>query len=517
MLSETRNQRLSAVLSAQLPADLTVTNITDDSRRVTPGALFLAYPGLQADGRDYIPDAIKQGATVICYDSEGCKPRTVNHLTLNSTVFYSLVNLRTHVGKIASAFYNYPSQKLTTVGITGTNGKTSCTQFLMQALTAIECKTATLLKPAVIGTLGYGFLPHLQAHAHSVTDAITTPDAVNLQAELHQLVTEGATMLALEVSSHALDQYRVDGTALDIAVFTQLSRDHLDYHGSMGAYAKAKQRLFDWPGLKQRVLNIDDDFGQYLLTRYPNSLRYGVTSQADIHLAQLKHQEQGFALTINTPWGTIRTLLNLFGEFNVSNVLAVIAVLGELGVSVTEMETCLPQLTAVTGRMQLLKTPKSPKVIIDYAHTPDALQQVLQTLRPHCQGQLWCIFGCGGDRDVGKRAMMGKIAETYSDRVVLTTDNPRYEAPEQIVRHIQAGFRDPGHIVPERMVPEHIVIELDRARAIDYALQQATVNDMILLAGKGHEDYQIVGGQRLPFSDIDYVQQRLNLIQAESA
>lgn len=488
--------RLSDLLQDILPLDWAhdtyVRSVTQDSREVIPGALFLAIPGLQVDGRDFIAAMIEKGAGAILYEN-GDAYQISPVLQSSKIPIWGVSGLDAKIGLIASRFYQNPSQKMMVIGVTGTNGKTSITQFIAQALET-QAKRC-----AVIGTVGKGFLPNLQSTGY------TTPDAVNLQKDLAEYLAQGANSIALEVSSHGLSQHRVTGIKFDIAVFTNLTRDHLDYHGTMAAYGAAKAQLFQFPSLKYAVYNGDDAFGRQLCAQHSGHAQafvYSIDPQISASYPTIVAEKivptpQGFTIHVRTPWGSGQFNSPLLGRFNISNVLAVLSVLGILGIPLSANLKALAHLQSVKGRMQSFGGKQDkPCVIVDYAHTPDALKQVLSSLREHQPKQLWCVFGCGGDRDRGKRPQMGAIASEYSDHIVLTNDNPRGENPSLIASEIEAGI-PAGHSVHT---------ELDRATAIRYAIQAADARDIVLIAGKGHETEQIIGNQIFPLSDIAIVQ-----------
>lgn len=468
-----------------------VKRITNDSRKVQPGDVFLAYPGEHADGRDFIPQAIVNGAVAILWESKGFLWDPAWQVT-NVPV----PNLRTMAGVLAAEVYDHPSRTLWTIGITGTNGKTSCSHWLAQALTETGRKTA------VVGTLGNGFMGRLEPSPN------TTPDPIVLQQTLKQYLDQGAGGVAMEVSSHALDQDRVSGTEFDVAVFTNLSRDHLDYHGDMKRYGMAKSQLFSWPELKRAVINIDDAFGPELVARAERGgarvLTYGF-EPAMVRGSNLEVTPQGIAFDVDTPWGRARVASGLLGRFNAHNLLAVLTALLASGAELAPAVEALKHLQPVAGRMQQVHVPGRPLVVVDYAHTPDALEKVLNTLREIAStskaalagSRLICVFGCGGSRDKGKRPLMGGIASRLADTVVVTSDNPRNESPRAIIDDIVAGMDANYHVLE------------DRAAAIDYAIRHAAPQDVVLIAGKGHEDYQEIAGVRLPFSDVAVAQRVL--------
>jgi UDP-N-acetylmuramoyl-L-alanyl-D-glutamate--2,6-diaminopimelate ligase len=394
-------------------------------------------------------------------------------------------SLRENLGPIASRFFDDPSQAMTVIGVTGTNGKTSTVHLLAQALHRAGHAVAT------IGTLGAGLVGDVAAGAR------TTPDAIAVQGLLATFRDKRATHVAMEVSSHALDQGRVNGVAFDLAVFTNLTRDHLDYHGTMQAYGHAKERLFAWPGLDAAIINVDDPFGRALAMRAHESLaviRYGVEREdADLVASNVTTGTSGLDFHLKTPWGEGDVATRLLGRFNVSNLLAVAACLGRLGFAFDAIRDALAHLDPVSGRMNRLGGDAAlPLVVVDYAHTPDALEQALTSLRAHAHGALICVFGCGGERDAGKRPEMGRIAEVLADLVIVTDDNPRGEDGNTIVDEIVAGLEN----------PERVTVERDRRKAISLAIHAAHAGDIVLIAGKGHEPYQEIAGVRHPFDDL---------------
>jgi UDP-N-acetylmuramoyl-L-alanyl-D-glutamate--2,6-diaminopimelate ligase len=406
------------------------------------------------------------------------------------------VNLAQQAGLIAERFYGCPSRELFVVGITGTNGKTSCSQFLAQALHSEEHPCG------VIGTLGNGLVDRLTPGTH------TTPDAVALQQCLAELRDAGARSVTLEVSSHALDQGRVVGVNFTAAVFTNLSRDHLDYHGDMAAYGQAKLRLFHAPELRYAVVNGDDEFSKVILATLGSevtavSYGLGAAVAADVPHVQgkvVRLAREGLVMTVSTPWGEGELCSPLLGRFNVLNLLAVLATLLVSGTPLVEALQRLARVRSVSGRMECFGgDDHQPLVVVDYAHTPDALQQVLTALREHCRGRLWCVFGCGGDRDRGKRSLMGAVAAHLADRLIITDDNPRSEEPSRIVADILDGIDD----------KEAAAVIHDRGAAIGAAIAQSGVNDVVLVAGKGHETTQQIGENKLPFRDQAAVQRFL--------
>lgn len=487
--------------TSELP-DVSIQALSNDSRNIHPGTLFFAYPGVKTDGRDYLKQAAEKGAVVILCEQEGLEVYQESVRALEGKlVIIPVLDLQSKISEIAARFYDHPSRAMTVIGVTGTNGKTSCTHFIAQVLN--EAGTPC----AVMGTLGNGIPGQLK------TSSLTTQDAISIQKILAEFRAQNVKVVAMEVSSHGLIQHRVDGVEFSVAVFTQLSRDHLDYHRSLEEYAAAKEKLFHFSSLKAVVLNLDDEMGFRLVDKldrkkvqiFAYSQQGKKSSDSPLITAnRIQLLSRGFQLHIETPWGSDTFESPLLGRFNISNVLAVLTVLGILNLSLNQILAALSKLKSVAGRLQSFGGNGLPEVIVDYAHTPDALEKVLSTLREHCLGQLWCVFGCGGDRDRGKRPLMAAIAEKYSDQIVLTDDNPRTESSAIILAEIQKGFVKKAHY---QVIP-------DRASAIKYAIQKAAPNDMILVAGKGHEDYQLVGKERLDFSDSKQVTAELHKKEA---
>jgi len=462
-----------------------IAGLAIDSRKTKPGDLFLAYPGQRADGRAHIAQAIAAGAIAVLWDSRGfawnASWRVPN---------LGVADLRSHLGAIAGRFFGNPSRHLWLAGITGTNGKTSCSHWIAQSLTRLGRKTA------LIGTLGNGFPGELDAVGN------TTPDALALQSQLAGLRARGATGCAIEVSSHGIDQGRINDVEFDVALFTNLSRDHLDYHKTMEDYGATKARLFHWPQLKHAVVNVDDRFGHELAQSIDRSrvnvLGFGF-GKGEIAGHRLDLSTRGLKLEITTPWGPARLTSHLIGGFNAANLLGALGVLMTAEVSLQDAVDALAHVESVPGRLQIIRLPKAPLVVVDYAHTPDALEKVLQTLRDLLPvgAKLHCVFGCGGDRDPGKRPLMGEVATRLADRVIITSDNPRSEKPRAIIEDIVAGAHS------------NYEIDVDRTGAIFKALQSAAADDVVLIAGKGHETYQEIGTQRLPFDDVQIAREML--------
>lgn len=473
-----------------------ITGLADDSRLVQPGDLFLACRGLHVHGLTHAMQAVQRGAVAVLWEpvAEPLLQAAADSLPV---VTLPVEGLGHKLGLIADRFYAHPSANMQVIGVTGTDGKTSVTHFIAQALSGGQQPCGLL------GTLGYGIYGHLQPPTH------TTPDALRLQAELARLRDAGVQRVAMEVSSHALHQHRTDGTHFTTAVLTQLSRDHLDYHGSAEAYAEAKRRLFFSDGLKSAVLNVADEFGRRLATQvdaHVQVIAYGRPGHRCervaahwITLEAVTARPQGIVLQLNTSQGRAALSAPLLGTFNADNLMAALGALLASGLSLDTAVQRLQDVTTVPGRVELFARPGLPAVVVDYAHTPHALQTVLQALRPHCRGELVCVFGAGGERDQGKRPLMGAVAERYADRVVLTSDNPRSESADVILDQIAAGFEQPQRA---QRLP-------DRGQAIDEVIAAAAIDDLVLVAGKGHEDYQQIGDQRLPFSDRVRVQQAL--------
>ena len=479
-MTEVRRKLSELLPGTDLPVDATVSGITDNSRDVVPGSLFVAVPGLANDGRAFIGDAIARHAAAIF-----CEPPVpAGDFPVPVIEVSGLAALR---GEIAARFFGAPSAAMLVIAVTGTNGKTSCTQFIASAL----CSAGK--KCGIIGTLGYGLPGGMQGAG------LTTPDAIGLQRRLAALREMACECVSLEASSHGLAQDRLAGTAIDVGVFTNITRDHLDYHETFADYKRAKQRLFEWPGLSAAVINLDDPFAAELVRSVDEKtkvLTYSMVDHAaDVCAKSIAWRSDGFDMQVATPWGAGTVSSKLLGDFNASNVLAVISVLGFMEFGLDEVLALVSGLEKVPGRMDVMRRAGMPLVVIDYAHTPDALEKALAALRRHVAGKLWCVVGCGGDRDAGKRPLMGKIASTLADAAVITDDNPRSEPSGQIIAQIVAGADK-----------SRILVEPDRAAAIALAIGEASEDDLVLIAGKGHEDYQEVSGKRVPFSDFAEVE-----------
>ena len=458
-----------------------IDRLSSDSRRCVPGVAFFAYPGEKSDGREYIGEALARGATAVIWENEGFAWRPEWRVP-NAAVRA----LKQRTGELAHEFYGRPSDSLWVCGVTGTNGKTSSTQWIAALL------GETGSKAGVIGTLGSGFPGALG------TESNTTPDALDVHRLLRDFLREGARGAALEVSSHGLAQGRVNAVAFDCALFTNLSHDHLDYHGSMEAYGQAKAKLFETRGLRAAVLNLDDVFGvqlaRRLIARGQRTIGYSLSPAAvapgSVTEFIAARAMDGERLELVSTWGEATVRFGQLGRFNVANALGVAGCLLAYGIPFEEAARLLEALPPVRGRMERIAD--HPLVVVDYAHTPDALEKVLIALKPVAKargGRLCVVFGAGGDRDAAKRPVMGEIAARLADRVWLTSDNPRSEDPLAILREIRRGIAGDHEIEPLR------------ERAIDAALRQAAAEDVVLIAGKGHEGYQEIAGRRLPFSD----------------
>ncbi|WP_292993374.1 UDP-N-acetylmuramoyl-L-alanyl-D-glutamate--2,6-diaminopimelate ligase [Nitrosomonas sp.] len=482
-----------------------IENLVTDSRLIKRGDTFLAYAGEVTDGRKFIPQAIAAGANAVLWDPQNFSWDPEWHIPA-----LAINELRAKAGLIASYVYGNPSQKLWMVGITGTNGKTSCSHWYAQAMTSLDKKTA------VLGTLGNGFSGELEIAEN------TTPEATVLQRSLAKFVEQGAQSVAMEVSSHGLVQGRLNGTTLAIAVLTNLSRDHLDYHRDMDSYAAAKARLFFWPELKYAVINMDDVLGVELSRQLANkpvrTIGYGFHYPEERYSNQfkmvyglnLKVDIEGMEFDIEFEDNHEHLRIGLLGKFNASNLLAVVATLLASGIRLPDAVRSLQSIQPIPGRMEKYEGIGQPIIIVDYAHTPDALEKVLCTLRELSRtvsqkkgtagqnARLFCVVGCGGDRDKGKRVMVGEVATRLADEVIFTSDNPRTEDPLSIIKDIVAGAG-----------AKNYQIEVDRALAIYQAIDNARPGDIVLIAGKGHEKFQEIKGQKVPFNDVEVVQQVL--------
>lgn len=486
--------------------------VSADSRQISAGDIFFAYPvghgNALRDGRQFIEAALESGAACVVFDPIDASNRYARYMDHPQCL--AVDNLAKLAGQFCSEWYGNPSKQLRMIGVTGTNGKTSVTQWLAKALDVPNHRTA------VLGTLGTGFPGALEKTGY------TTPDAPKLQTQLKELLDAGAKQVAMEVSSHALDQDRIAGSVFDCAVFTNLTQDHLDYHGNMADYAQAKAKLFAQPGLQHAVINLDDGFGRELAmtllakdtlqvwayalnkTAFEGFEKFGNRLQK-IYALDSSLSHSGYDSTfVMGGVGQANLHIPLLGEFNLSNALAVWATLLTQGVGIGEASERVSQLQPVVGRMELISLGKHAKTegllaVVDYAHTPDALQKALKALRPLAEqrgGKIWCVFGCGGDRDIGKRSQMGAVAQQFADQIVITSDNPRSEDPLKIIQMIREGIQSPGANVQE--IP-------DRAAAIMAAIRHADACDVVLVAGKGHETTQEIGNKHFDFSDQEHI------------
>ncbi len=480
---------------ASLKSQVNIAHMTADSRRVQTGSLFVAYKGDANDGRAYIAQAIASGASAVMWEQEG--------FTWNAdwkVPNQPIRGLRQAVGDVASEFYGKPSDQLWMVGVTGTNGKTTCSHWLAQAFNALGRQSA------VVGTLGNGLLNDLSKTSN------TTPDSIVLHGLLADYLAQKVNVVAMEVSSHGLDQGRVNGVAFDIAVFTNLTRDHLDYHGDMQAYGDAKAKLFAWNGLKTAVLNRDDAFGADLAAKLAaqgkSVMTYGLNKdflgKNDIAVNSMQLNDTGMRLDVTTPKGAATICANVIGQFNAYNLIAVLATLLVSDIALVDAVKAISTIKPVAGRMQQCGGGNQPLIVVDYAHTPDALEQVLKSLSAQLapNSQLICVFGCGGDRDKGKRPLMGKVSSSLASRVIVTSDNPRGESATSIIQAVMAGAN-------QRMES----IE-NRADAIKQAIKTAKKGDVVLIAGKGHENYQEIAGVKYPFNDMQVAQEALREMAA---
>ena len=458
-----------------------------DSRRVVPGDGFIAWPGAATDGRSHVPAALAAGAAACLVEQDG-----VAAFGLDDVRVAAYPRLKAATGPIAAAYFEQPSAQLDVLAVTGTNGKTSTAWWLAQALGGLPA-TEAAIPCAVVGTLGIGVPPAVEYNG------LTTPDPVLLQQQFRRFVEEGIRACAIEASSIGLAERRLDGTAIRVAIFTNFTQDHLDYHGSMAAYWEAKAELFRWPGLQAAVVNLDDPQSATLLDALASAAidvwTVAVQQPARLQALDVGLGSQGLRFTVREQNESHLLETRLIGQYNVSNLLGVLAAMRALGVPLASAVQACRQLQPVPGRMECAGGGGEPLVAVDYAHTPDALDKALEALRPMAMqrgGQLWCVFGCGGDRDASKRPLMGRVAQQRADRVVLTSDNPRSEDPLTILAQIRQGLL-PGASAE---------VEPDRARAIASVLGRAAAQDVVLIAGKGHEDYQEVAGVHRPFSDM---------------
>jgi UDP-N-acetylmuramoyl-L-alanyl-D-glutamate--2,6-diaminopimelate ligase len=474
-----------------------VVDLTLDSRESRSGSLFFALPGRTVHGLTFAAEAAARGAGVVLWEPGA----DVSPPKLPATVFAAAIpGLKGLVGRIADRFFNWPSSQLRVTGITGTNGKTTCAYLLAQCLERLGAQAAYM------GTIGWGRIASLERAT------LTTPDVVTLHRELAALRASGVREVAMEVSSVGLDQNRLDGVRFHTGAFTNLSRDHLDYHGTMDVYGAAKMRLFEAPDLKHIIVNVGDAFGREFAQKYAGrvpltAICLGAGDAAwladrALRATKVTLDVHGISMQLDGSFGTAQVSTRLLGRFNAENALVVIACLLSLGAPLADAARVLAECVPPPGRMEVVEpaAPEKPMAVIDYAHTPDALAKALDALREHCKGALWCVFGCGGDRDPGKRPIMGAIADELADRIIVTDDNPRSENPQAITRAIVSGIKSRAARVIH-----------DRGDAIHAALKEAQAGDVVLIAGKGHEDYQIYGDTRRSFSDRREAQRHLGV------
>ena len=469
-----------------------VSGVCLDSRQVKPGDLFFAIPGAYQDGRDYIQSSLKAGAEIVLCHADSC------YFKKHERVI-SIPDLNKKISKISGQFYSNPSHKIALIGVTGTNGKTTCTQLLSQLFSLVGDRAG------VIGTLGYGCVESGKSELKG--KGMTTPDPITIQSVLANFAECNVKRAVIEVSSHSLSQFRVHGLLFDTAVFTNLSHDHLDYHGDISSYSAAKKQLFFMPGLKNAVINEDDPVGLEIAQELPSSTTFFtfslVNPAASIYAQNVKLTGAGVTADISTPWGNGMLKSPLIGRFNLLNLLAVVGAACCQGLTLQKVLKLIPHLGPIPGRMEVIYDPVcatnkeiyGPMVVVDFAHTPDALKNALEALKYNCNGKLWCVFGCGGDRDKAKRSKMGKIADQLADKIVVTNDNPRGDDSQAIIDEILSGIcfelrgKKSVHIIP------------DRRKAIQFSIESAAQEDVVLIAGKGHELYQIIGSNVQSFSD----------------
>ncbi len=484
-----------------------------DSRLVQPGDGFVAWPGAATDARQHVAAALAQGATACLVEQDGVAP-----YGFDDERVASYLHLKAGSGPIAADYFGQPTAELAVVAVTGTNGKTSVSWWLAQALSNL--KLVAPIPCGLVGTFGIGRPPQADASLELVSDShsmvstgMTTPDPVLLQHHFRQFLQDGVQACAIEASSIGIEERRLDGTRIHTSVFTNFTQDHLDYHGTMAAYWQAKAQLFAWPGLQAAVINVDDIQGAELATSLTGHLSalwtVSCAGPARLQAREIQHHAQGLRFTLveslqdsadSEACHVMQT--RLIGTYNVANLLAVVGAMRSLGVPLAAAVDACADLAPVPGRMECLGGASQPLAAIDYAHTPDAIGKALEALRPLASqrgGQLWCVFGCGGNRDASKRPLMGAMAACHADQVVVTSDNPRHEKPEAIISQILLGLS--GH--------QSLTVLQDRAQAIAHAFRLAAPEDVLLIAGKGHEDYQEVAGVRLPFSDAIHVRQAL--------
>lgn len=493
--SDNAKQKLSFLLEGlvniQKDHDVLITGIHQNSNAIKKGDLFIAIPGIRTHGLKYADQAVSQGAAAIAWEPT----EEISDDPIFKIPCIKVAGLRKQTGFIASRFYSHPSEHLKVVGITGTDGKTSVAGFVAQILDNLDRKCG------LIGTLGYGHLSALEKSVH------TTPEANIIQNVLYNMVQSGDMFAVLEASSHGLSQHRLNGVSFDIAVLTNIGNDHSDYHPSKEDYVKAKQKLFEISSLQTAILNIDDLFGEQLSKRLSNSgIEVNTCSssnkKADVFSKNIQYTSEGLEFDVVTPWGSSTVKSPLFGEFNIQNLLLSIATLCSLKVDYKSVIRVLPLLIPVHGRMNKLASKKQATIFVDYAHTPQALENALHSIKQHFRSPVCCVFGCGGDRDAKKRPLMAKVAEQYSQSIIVTDDNPRTEDPKGIVKDIISGFTN----------TQEVSVVHDRATAIRQAISKTAASEVVLVAGKGHEEEQIVGEEKHPFDDMKFIQEFLQEI-----
>ncbi|NVK55700.1 MAG: UDP-N-acetylmuramoyl-L-alanyl-D-glutamate--2,6-diaminopimelate ligase [Alteromonadaceae bacterium] len=478
--------------------DIRVQGLTLDSREVSPKLVFVAVKGHSRDGRDFIPQAISLGARAILAEADEASQHGEIEMR-EHTVIIHMWGLSDLLSSLAAAFYDYPANKLATIAVTGTNGKTSVVQLMTQMKHLLGHRAAS------IGTLGSGIYRD-ESHYAPPVNGNTTPDAISMQYLLAEFVQQQVHQVAFEASSHALVQNRLNQINTDIAVFTNLSRDHLDYHGTMQAYADAKLKLLELPGIHTVVLNFNDQASQDWASNTGKGVQKVWTAVLPEPARDLPEGRYCFATNVQyhangcqfrlaTSWGTTVVQTNLLGHFNIANLMSATAALLSQGERFDSVVKTIEQVHAVAGRLEVFEFKEHANIVVDYAHTPDALTQALKALRLHTDGKLWCVFGCGGDRDKGKRPLMAQAAEQGADALIITTDNSRSEAPEAIAADMRSGL---NAATPVQDIP-------DREQAIRYCLEHAGANDLILLAGKGHENYQIIGKEKINYNERDFI------------
>ena len=504
---------LSNFTTSRLCPDIIVNGLSVSSTTVNSGDVFLATKGLRVDGFDYIDEAKSRGAIAIIADWDGdlkTSQKFNEHQGKLGIPIIGVIGLAQHISCLASKFYSEPSKKINVMAVTGTNGKTTCVQLYTQLLNKLFERDNISGKCGCIGTLGTELSCAEEENDHLDSNLIlTTPNAVSLQKYLYQFSSSNHKYVALEASSHGLDQYRLSGVEIDTAIFTNLSRDHLDYHATMQDYAASKMKLFKEHKIRFAVVNIDDDYGRKIhdsLEPSIEAISYSISNlAADIHCKNFEVAADGIIADVVTPWGLMEVKSSLLGKFNLYNLLAVasaymISLSNRNQDDLDSISEIIPQLKAPLGRMEVISNYENggPRVIIDYAHTPDALENSLVALRSHCRHSLWVVFGCGGDRDRGKRSQMGEIAEKYADHIILTNDNPRTESQERIIEDVKQNLN------------AAVEVEYDRSSAIFLAITSAESTDTVIIAGKGHENYQLIGNKQYFFSDKRKAQEILS-------